>query len=89
MTNVFKTVLYTGVTNDLLRRVSEHKSGHDSRSFTAKYKLNQLVYFEETTDVVSAIEREKQIKGGSRHKKFKLINSFNPKWNDLTDQLIG
>ena len=69
LTNNNNTVLYTGVTNDLIRRVYEHKNHADPNSFTAKYKVEKLIYFEETTDVKAAIEREKQIKGWKRDKK--------------------
>ena len=84
MTNQTNTVLYVGVTNDLARRVYEHKNKIDSRSFTAKYNINKLVYYENTSSVESAILREKQLKAGSRKKKLDLINSFNPQWLDLT-----
>ena len=69
LTNNNNTVLYTGVTNDLIRRVYEHKNHADPNSFTAKYKVEKLIYFEETTDVKAAIEREKQIKSWKRDKK--------------------
>ena len=69
LTNNSNTVLYTGVTNDLIRRVYEHKNHADPNSFTAKYRVEKLIYFEETTDVKAAIEREKQIKGWKRDKK--------------------
>lgn len=76
------TVLHTGVTNDLQRRVAEHKAGaHEG--FTKKYNVNKLVYFETTNDVNAAIAREKQIKAGSRAKKLALINSINPTWEEL------
>ena len=88
LTNKIKTVLYTGVTNDLVRRVFEHKHHADSKSFTARYNVTQLVYFEETTDSYAAISREKQIKSWSRQKKNELISQMNPKWNDLYDSLI-
>ena len=84
MTNQANTVLYIGVTNDLARRVYEHKNKIDPRSFTAKYNVNKLVYYEYTTSVESAILREKQLKAGSRKKKVELINKFNPNWLDLT-----
>ena len=82
MTNKNKTVLYTGVTNDLDRRVAEHKS-LSIQGFTKRYKAVYLVYFEPIEDINSAINREKQIKGGSRQNKIDLINSINPEWKDL------
>ncbi len=85
LTNDANTTLYTGVTNNLIRRVSEHKN--DSvEGFTKKYRLHKLVYYEYTSDVYAAISREKQIKGGSRKKKNDLINSINPLWNDLSEE---
>lgn len=75
--------LYTGVTSDLKRRVYEHKNKvYDS--FTSKYDVNKLGYYEEYNDIKQAIEREKQIKDGSRKKKKSLIESINPSWEDLT-----
>ena len=85
MTNAHNTVLYTGVTNNLQRRVLEHKSGKGSK-FTSKYNVTKLVYFECGDDVNAAIFREKQIKAGSRKKKIDLVNSMNPKWNDLSEE---
>ena len=85
MTNKHHTVLYTGMTNNLERRVYEHKNGQGGY-FTSKYKVHKLVYFEETSDVNSAIAREKQIKAGSRRKKIELINRANPQWLDLSEQ---
>ncbi|MEC4892782.1 MAG: GIY-YIG nuclease family protein [Oscillatoria sp. PMC 1050.18] len=82
MTNKSKT-LYTGVTNDLVRRVYEHKQKL-IRGFTQKYNITQLVYWEETNDVQAAIAREKQIKGWLRIKKIALIESVNPLWQDLS-----
>ena len=87
MTNANNTVLYTGVTNDLHRRVLEHRTGI-AGSFTAKYKITKLVYFECGQDVNIAILREKQIKAGSRKKKMELINSLNPEWNDLFEEFF-
>ena len=84
MTNKYNTVLYTGVTNDLMRRAYEHRTGQGGR-FTSKYRVTKLVYYEEWADPRSAIEREKQIKGGSRQKKIDLINGMNPEWNDLCE----
>lgn len=86
MTNRVNTVFYTGVTNDLARRVYEHKS-NVPKSFTSRYKLHKLVYFEVTSDINAAIQREKQIKSGSRQKKIDLINVNNPEWRDLSEDL--
>ncbi|NOH03087.1 MAG: GIY-YIG nuclease family protein [Chloroflexi bacterium] len=85
MTNAHNTVLYTGVTNDLQRRVLEHKSGKGSK-FVSKYNVTKLVYFECGDDVNAAIFREKQIKAGSRGKKIELVNSMNPEWKDLFEE---
>ena len=76
-------VLYTGVTNDLARRVFEHKKKM-IKGFTSRYKVSQLVYFESTPDIGVAIAREKQIKGWRRIRKVQLINSVNPEWRDLS-----
>ena len=75
-----------GVTNDLKRRVYEHKHGL-TEGFTRKYNVHKLVYYEISEEIESAILREKQIKGGSRQKKNELVEQFNPKWEDLWDQL--
>jgi len=77
--------LYVGVTNDLERRVYEHKQGLVA-GFTSRYRVTRLVYYEETSDVAAAIEREKQIKGWLRSKKVALIESMNPEWDDLSDR---
>lgn len=82
MTNISRT-LYTGVTNDLPRRVHEHKNKLIP-GFTARYNIIELVYFEETVDVYSALNGEKEIKGWLRKKKVSLIESFNPAWKDLS-----
>ena len=89
LTNKYCTVLYTGVTRDLVRRVYEHKNHVDKDSFTAKYNVTRLVYFEETTDVNAAIAREKQIKSWSRDRKVSLIMENNPKWLDLYPRILG
>ena len=89
LTNATNVVLYTGVTNDLRRRVFEHKNHFDPKSFTARYKAEKLVYFEQTTDARSAIEREKQIKSWSRKKKNELVENFNPTWRELYSEIIG
>ena len=88
MTNAHNTVLYTGVTNNLPRRVLEHKSGKGSK-FTGKYNVDKLVYFECGDDVNVAIFREKQIKAGSRKKKMDLVNSMNPEWKDLYEEFFN
>ena len=82
LTNFKNTVLYVGVTNDLERRLYEHRRGV-SQGFTSKYKVTKLVYFQVTQDVEAAIAREKQIKGGSRADKIRLIEEGNPGWEDL------
>ena len=84
MTNHSRT-LYTGMTNDLLRRVAEHKQKLIP-GFTARYNITRLVYYEETPDVRSAIAREKQIKGWVRAKKVALIEAANPQWRDLSEE---
>ena len=89
LTNKNKNVLYTGITNDLIRRLYEHKNHLDKNSFTSKYNVTELVYFEETFDVHAAIEREKQIKSWSRNRKTDLIFGFNPHWVDLYNSLLG
>ena len=86
MTNKKNKVLYTGVTNDLRRRVVEHKTKM-IKGFTEKYNIDKLVYYEVSQNVESAILREKQIKGGSRFKKIGLINNMNPTWDDLYEGL--
>lgn len=86
MTNKTNSVLYTGVTNDLVRRVYEHKNKLVD-GFTKKYNVDKLVFYEVCEDATSAIAREKQIKGGSRSKKIKLIGDMNGNWNDLYNGL--
>ena len=86
MTNIYSTVIYTGITNDLKRRVYEHKEKL-VKGFTEKYNINKLVYYEFFRDVDSAISREKQIKGGSRDKKIELVNKMNSEWKDLYEEL--
>jgi len=87
MTNKVNTVLYTGFTNDLVRRVYEHKE-KIIEGFTKKYNVNKLVYYEIFNDARNAIIREKQIKAGSRKKKLDLINNMNPEWKDLYLEII-
>ena len=86
MTNRSSTVLYTGVTNDLKRRAYEHREKL-TRGFTSRYKIGKLVYYEVFDDPSAAIQREKQIKEGSRNKKMGLIDSMNPTWRDLYESL--
>jgi putative endonuclease len=88
LTNRKQGVLYTGVTNNLERRMYEHKNKLIS-GFASKYNLKKLVYFEETIDVNAAITREKQIKGWLRKKKVALIELENPEWNDLSEEWYG
>ena len=82
MTNKHHTVLYTGVTNDVKRRAYEHRTKQKG-GFTSRYNCTQLVYYQVAEDINAAIEREKQIKGGSRQKKLDLIGEMNPEWRDL------
>ena len=86
MTNKNNTVLYTGVTNDLKRRVYQHKT-KTMEAFTKKYNVIKLVYYEIYEDSFHAISREKQIKAGSRQKKIDLINKMNKSWSDLYSSL--
>jgi putative endonuclease len=84
MTNKKNGVLYTGMTNDLVRRVYEHKKKL-IKGFTQKYNLTLLVYFDQANQALPAIAREKEIKGWLRHRKIALIKSVNPEWKDLSD----
>ncbi len=86
LTNKYNTVLYTGVTNNLSRRLQEHALGLGSK-YTSKYRTHKLVYYEVTESIEVAIRREKQIKAGSRKKKIDLIVAMNPEWRDLSDDL--
>ena len=86
LTNKNNDVLYTGVTNNLKRRIYEHKQKLIN-GFTKKYNVDELVYYEVFDDIYNAIRREKQIKGGSRKKKLDLINGFNKEWIDLYERI--
>ena len=86
MTNKTHSTIYTGVTNNLRRRVYEHKQKLNN-SFTARYHVTKLIYYEVYERPYNAIQREKQIKAGSRKKKIDLINKTNPKWKDLFEEL--
>ncbi|HYQ59047.1 MAG TPA: GIY-YIG nuclease family protein [Draconibacterium sp.] len=83
LTNSGNSVLYVGVTSNLTQRMQQHKNGFFKNSFTSRYMINKLVYYELFLDMTDAIAREKQIKAGSRKKKLDLINSRNPDWEDL------
>ena len=88
MTNKYNTVTYTGVTNDIVRRVSEHKE-KTIEGFTSRYRIDKLIYYEIATEIESAILREKQIKNFSRQKKIDLINKLNQNWEDLYNSLLS
>jgi putative endonuclease len=87
MTNKNNGVLYTGVTNDLMRRVEEHRT-NSGVGFTGRYRVTKLLYYETFGEITLAIAREKQIKGGSRHKKMDLVNILNPEWRDLYNDIF-
>lgn len=88
LSNKLHTVLYIGVTKDLVRRMYEHRHELYQGSFTAKYHVHELVYFEETSSIREAIEREKQLKTWNRKRKNQLIERVNPTWDDLYITLI-
>ena len=88
ITNKNNTVLYIGVTSNLPQRIEEHKQKRYENSFSARYNLNKLVYYEQFQMIGDAIGREKQLNAGNRATKEKLINSINPTWNDLYDEII-
>lgn len=88
LTNQYNNVLYVGVTNNISRRLGEHKEMASHKSFTAIYRLKKLVFYEVYNDIRHAISREKQIKGGSRKDKIDLINKENKLWNDLGKELL-
>jgi len=80
-------VIYIGITTELKYRIGSHKNKKYPNSFSARYNVDKLVYFEEYPTILPAREREKQLKGGTRNAKIKLIESLNPEWNDLYDTL--
>jgi len=86
LTNRYHTVLYAGVTSDLVRRVVEHRT-KAIRGFTSRYNVDKLVFYEVAIDPYTAIAREKQIKAGSRARKIALVNDMNPGWRDLYEEL--
>jgi putative endonuclease len=87
ITNEYNTTLYIGVTSSLKKRIFEHREKLDLTSFSARYNLKKLVYFESFDSIEEAIVREKQLKGGSRKKKEALIVANNPDWNDLWEEI--
>ena len=87
LTNKTQTVLYVGVTSNLPQRILDHKEKKYKNSFSGKYNVNQLVYWESFQEIGDAIMREKQLKGGSRQKKLDLINVLHPEWNDLYESI--
>lgn len=89
MTNKHRTVLYVGVTSNLIKRIQEHKNRVHSKSFTARYNIDSLVYYQGFHRIEEAIAREKQIKAGSRKSKEELINGLNPEWNDLFPDIVN
>jgi len=88
MTNDHDTVLYIGMTNDLARRIGEHRTG-EIPGFTSDFRCRKLLYYEHCTDVLAAIAREKQLKNWSRKKKMALIATMNSRWNDLAPEVLG
>ena len=88
LSNITGTTIYIGITKHLIRRVYEHKHKLDPGSFTAKYDIHKLLYYESTSDVHAAIEREKQLKGWNRNRKNKLVESMNPRWEDLYQSIL-
>jgi putative endonuclease len=88
VTNAHDSVLYVGMTNDLARRIIEHRTG-ETPEFTADYRCRKLVYYEHCTEVQDAIAREKQLKKWSRAKKVALIAPLNPRWKDLAPEILG
>ena len=89
LTNETNVAMYIGVTRDLVRRVYEHRNHLDPESYTTKYNIHKLVYFEHTTDVRVALEREKQLKHWRRSKKNALVETMNPEWKDLYPDILG
>ena len=87
ITNKYQTVIYTGVTSNLPKRILEHKNKKYPKSFSAKYDVNILVYYQQFQWIEDAIGREKQIKAGSREAKNELIRSMNPTWKDLFEEI--
>ena len=89
LTNSTNVAIYVGVTRDLVRRVYEHKHDLSADSYCTRYKIHKLVYYEQTNDPYVAISREKQLKSWSREKKNALVETMNPKWEDLYESILG
>lgn len=89
ITNKNNTTLYVGVTSNLAKRIQQHKDKFYKNSFSARYNISKLVYFEKHQSIKVAIVREKQLKAGNRARKIKLIESINPEWMDLYDNVTG
>jgi len=89
LANLNRSVLYVGVTSDLVTRVAAHRQRLEPTSFTARYRVDRLVHFEAFEDITVAIKREKQLKGWSRAKKLRLIEGDNPLWMDLWDRITS
>ena len=89
LANLNRSVLYVGVTSDLLKRIPEHREWLNPRSFTSRYRVDRLVHFEPFQDIVAAIEREKQLKSWTRAKKIALIEKSNREWRDLWPEIVG
>jgi len=87
LTNIYHTVLYIGVTSDLVNRISEHRDKSYPKSFTAKYNCNKLVWYECYSSIIEAINFEKYYKGKKRSFKIQLIESLNPDWKDLWEEI--
>lgn len=88
LTNKNKTTLYSGVTSNIIQRINQHRTKFYRNSFSSRYNLNYLVYYEAFQFIGDAIGREKQLKAGARQKKIDLINSINPEWKDLYDEIL-
>lgn len=86
LTNKNNSVLYVGVTSNIKQRIQQHKTGFYPNSFSKRYNINKLVYFEFHPSSMDAINREKQLKAGNRQKKIDLVNSMNPEWKDLSEK---
>ena len=87
ITNIHHTVLYTGVTSDLVTRIQEHREIKNIKSFSARYNVTKLVYYKSFSTIEDAIAEEKRIKAGNREQKIKLIQSINAKWKDLWEEI--